>query len=231
MLRLGDIAPDFGAQTTHGHVASLHRWMDEKGVRWLVLFSHPEDFTPVCTTELGAAAKMTDEWTKRGVDLLGLSCDDLQDHEQWVRDINETQGCQLRFPIPFNPTKEIGQIADKDCSIATLYGMLDSKEHDPTNVDPAGAPLTVRNVFIIDQRKRIRMVMIYPASTGRNFDEILRVIDSLQLHDRAKVTTPANWRPGDRVIVPPTMSTEDAKTRFGHVEEVKPYLRYVRGDV
>jgi alkyl hydroperoxide reductase subunit AhpC len=204
-LRLGDIAPDFEADTTEGRV-SLHQWL---GNSWGVLFSHPKNYTPVCTTELGYTAKLKPEFDKRNVKAIGLSVDELKDHEGWSRDIAETQGTPLNFPL----------IADPDFKVANLYGMIHPNASDR---------FTVRSVFVIDPNKKVRLTLTYPASTGRNFDEILRVIDSLQLTDQYKVATPVNWKPGDDVIIVPAVNNEDAKKLFpGGWNEIKPYLRVV----
>ncbi|KAJ2347144.1 peroxiredoxin 1 [Coemansia sp. RSA 2618] len=210
-LRLGSVAPDFEAKTTTGDI-NFHEFI---GDSWAVLFSHPADFTPVCTTELGEVAKLAPEFEKRGVKVIGLSTNGLDDHAKWVDDINEVNNVSVAFPI----------IADKDRSVATLYDMLDSVEHDPTNV-VAGIPFTVRSVFVIDPAKKIRLILTYPASCGRNFDEILRSIDSLQLSDRQPIATPANWQPGEDVIVHVSVPTEKAKTLFPQVKETLPYLRF-----
>ncbi|KAJ2309806.1 peroxiredoxin 1 [Coemansia sp. RSA 2610] len=212
-LRLGSIAPDFEAETTAGAI----KFHEHLGDSWGVLFSHPADFTPVCTTELGEVARLAPEFEKRGVKVLGLSTNDLGDHAKWVDDINEVNHVNVRFPI----------IADKDRRVATLYDMLDSVEHDPTNV-VTGIPFTVRSVFIVDPAKKIRLILTYPASCGRNFDEILRAIDSLQLSDRQPIATPANWRPGEDVIVHVGVSTEKAKDIFPEVNEALPYLRFAK---
>lgn len=209
-LLLGDTAPNFKAQTTQGSI-EFHTWKKDS---WAILFSHPEDFTPVCTTELGAVAKLEKEWGSRSIKVIGLSCNTMESHEKWVLDINETQKTVVKFPI----------IADFDRTVATLYGMLDGQ--DPTNVDKKGMPLTVRSVFIIDPKDTIRLMITYPASTGRNFDEILRVVDSLQTCDQHKVATPVNWKKGDDVIVPPSVKTEDALKKYPKLNVVKPYLRY-----
>ncbi|KAJ1679860.1 Proteasome subunit alpha type-2 [Spiromyces aspiralis] len=201
-LRLGDIAPDFEANTTNGPI-KFHEWI---GDSWAILFSHPADFSE--------AAKLEPEFKKRNVKLIGLSTDGLKDHATWVDDINEVNGVNLKYPI----------IADEDRRIATTYEMLDQESHDPTNV-VNGIPFTVRTVFIIDPKKRIRLTQTYPANCGRNFDEILRVVDSLHLYDRHLVATPANWKAGDDVIVHPSISTEEAKERFPKVKVLKPYLR------
>ncbi|KAG0650101.1 Peroxiredoxin [Hyphodiscus hymeniophilus] len=211
-LRLGSIAPNFKAKTTHGDI-DFHQFLRDK---WGILFSHPADFTPVCTTELGAFAKLKDEFESRGVKMIGLSANDLTSHGKWIEDINEISGTNLQFPI----------IADADRKIAFLYDMLDAQ--DLENIDEKGIAFTIRSVFIIDPAKKIRLTMMYPASTGRNTTEVLRVIDSLQTGDKKGVTTPIDWRVGDDVIVPPTVSTADAKKKFGSVREVKPYLRYTQ---
>ncbi|KAJ1775910.1 peroxiredoxin 1 [Coemansia sp. RSA 1287] len=212
-LRLGSLAPDFEAETTTGPI-SFHDAIDNS---WAVLFSHPADFTPVCTTELGKVAKLAPEFAKRNVRVFGLSTNDLSDHAKWVDDINEVNNVDLKFPI----------IADKDRKVATLYDMLDSVEHDPTNV-VNGIPFTVRSVFVIDPVKKIRLILTYPASCGRNFDEILRSIDSLQLSDKQPIATPADWQPGDDVIVHVGVSTERAKEIFPEVKEALPYLRFAK---
>ncbi|KZM25318.1 Thioredoxin-dependent peroxiredoxin [Ascochyta rabiei] len=209
-LRIGSIAPDFDAQTTHGKI-KFHEFLNGK---WTILFSHPADFTPVCTTELGAFAKLKDEFDARGVQMLGLSANDLSSHDQWVDDINETQNTTVKFPI----------IADADRKVAFLYDMI--AQDDLDNIKEKGIAFTIRSVFIIDPAKKIRLKMDYPASTGRNTTEVLRVIDSLQTGDKKGVVTPINWTVGDDVIVPPSVSTEDARKKFGDVKEVKPYLRF-----
>ncbi|KAI8837093.1 thioredoxin-like protein [Chytridium lagenaria] len=213
MVRLGDIAPTFTAATTKGEI-SFHAY---KQGAWAILFSHPEDFTPVCTTELGQVAKLNDEWEKRGVKVLGLSCNTLESHEAWIADIDETQNCSVKFPI----------IADKDRKIATLYDMLDHQ--DATNIDKVGMPLTVRSVFIIDPKNVIRLILTYPASTGRNFDEILRTIDSLQLVDQHKIATPANWKGiNEEVIIHASVSNDEAAKIFPGYKTIKPYLRVTK---
>jgi len=211
-LRLGSVAPNFIAKTTHGDI-DFHQWLNGK---WAILFSHPADFTPVCTTELGAFSKLKDEFEKRDVQMIGLSANDLGSHEKWIADINEISSTTLQFPI----------IADGDRKVAFLYDMIDQQDLD--NIDEKGIAFTIRSVFIIDPAKKIRLTMSYPASTGRNTTEVLRVIDSLQTGDRKGVTTPINWKVGEDVIVPPTVKTEDAEKRFGQVREVKPYLRFVK---
>ncbi|EKV07536.1 Peroxiredoxin-6 [Penicillium digitatum] len=209
-LRLGSIAPNFKALTTQGEI-DFHEFIGDK---WTILFSHPDDFTPVCTTELGAFARLQDEFDQREVKMIGLSANDLGSHDEWIKDINEVNSTQVKFPI----------IADADRKVAYLFDMLD--ELDLQNIDSKGLPLTIRSVFIIDPNKKIRLIMAYPASTGRNTAEVLRVIDSLQTGDKRGVTTPVNWLPNDDVIIPPTVSTEDAKKKFGEIREVKPYLRF-----
>ncbi len=205
-LQLGDTAPDFTADSTDGEI-SLH---DYGGSNWVVLFSHPKDFTPVCTTELGAVAKLKSEFDKRNVKVLGLSVDPINDHRAWVGDIEETQGCALNFPL----------LADPNRKVANLYGMIHPNANDT---------LTVRSVFVIDPNKKIRLTLTYPASTGRNFNELLRVIDSLQLTDKHKVATPVNWTHGDDVIIVPAITNDQAKEMFpGGWDEQKPYLRVVK---
>jgi alkyl hydroperoxide reductase subunit AhpC len=205
-LQLGDIAPDFTAQTTAGTI-KFHDWL---GNSWVVLFSHPRDFTPVCTTELGYTEKLAPEFAKRGVKVIGLSVDRIDDHARWADDIEKTQGVRPRFPL----------IGDYDRVVSTAYGMIHPK---------ADNTFTVRSVFIIDPAKKIRATLTYPASTGRNFDEILRVIDSLQLTDRHKVATPVNWQVGDDVIIAPSVSNEDARRLYpGGWNEKRPYLRIVK---
>ncbi|KXG47057.1 Peroxiredoxin, AhpC-type [Penicillium griseofulvum] len=203
-LRLGSIAPNFKALTTQGEI-DFHEFI---GDSWTILFSHPADFTPVCTTELGAFARLQGEFDQRG------SANDLSSHDDWIKDINEVNSTQVKFPI----------IADADRKVAFLYQMID--QLDLENVDSKGIAFTIRSVFIIDPNKKIRLIMAYPASTGRNTAEVLRVIDSLQTGDKKGVTTPVNWLPNDDVIIPPTVSTEDAKKKFGEIREVKPYLRF-----
>ena len=204
-IQLGQIAPDFETDTTKGRIA-FHDWL---GGGWGVLFSHPKDFTPVCTTELGAVAKLGPEWAKRNVKVIGLSVDPTDRHHEWASDIAETQGATVDFPM----------ISDPDRTVSNLYGMV-HPEADPT--------VTVRTVYVIDPAKKVRLTLTYPPSAGRNFDEILRVIDSLQLTDAHKVTTPANWRPGEEVIVAPSLTDEQARERFPQgFRTVKPYLRMV----
>jgi alkyl hydroperoxide reductase subunit AhpC len=202
-LRLGDIAPDFTANTSQGTL----NFYDYLGNSWGILFSHPADFTPVCTTELGTASKFKQEFDKRNVKMMALSVDDADSHNKWILDINETQQTVVNFPI----------VADEDKKVSDLYDMIHPNADDT---------LTVRSVFIVAPDKTIKLILTYPASTGRNFYELLRVIDSLQLTAYHKVATPANWKNGDAVVVSPSISTEDAKEIFPKgVEEVKPYLR------
>jgi alkyl hydroperoxide reductase subunit AhpC len=204
-LQLGQTAPDFTQDSTEGRI-SFHDWL---GSSWGVLFSHPKNFTPVCTTELGEVARLKPEWEKRNVKVLGLSVDPLEAHAEWEKDIEETQGHALNFPL----------LADVDGSVAALYGMI----HPDTD-----AKITVRSVFVIDPNKKVRLTLTYPPSAGRNFREILRTIDSLQLTDREKVSTPVNWEKGEPVIISPALSNEDAKARFPQGwTEFRPYLRVV----
>ena len=204
-LQLGQIVPDFEAQTTIGPL-HFHQWLGES---WGVLFSHPKDYTPVCTTELGEAARLKPEFDRRQVKIIGLSVDTLENHGGWEADIAETQGYSVNFPM----------IADTDRKVSELYGMIHPL------ADPS---VTVRTVYVIDPAKKLRLSLTYPPSTGRNFQEILRVIDSLQLTDAHKVATPVNWQPGERAIIVPSVSDADAKTRFPQGWEAKkPYLRYV----
>jgi alkyl hydroperoxide reductase subunit AhpC len=212
VLRLGSEAPNFTAQTTAGEI-NFHKWL---GSSWAILFSHPADFTPVCTTELGEVARRRADYDSRGVKVIGLSANSLADHQKWVQDVNEVNDVKLDFPI----------IADADRKISTLYDMLDHQ--DATNVDQKGIPFTVRSVFIIDPKRIIRLIITYPASTGRNFDEIIRVIDSLQLGDKYRITTPANWKKGGDVIVHPGVNNDEAKKLFGEFRQVKPYLRFTK---
>ncbi len=210
-LRLGQIAPDFTQESTDGPI-HFHEWL---GNSWGVLFSHPKDFTPVCTTELGTVAKLKPEFDKRGVKVIGLSVDSAGDHTKWANDIKETQGAAPNFPI----------IADADFTVSKLYDMLpESVSGDPAKRTPADN-LTVRNVFIIAPDKKIRLILVYPMATGRNFDEILRVIDSIQLGDKHKVATPANWKQGGDVIITGAVSNEEAQQKFPGFKTLKPYLR------
>ena len=202
-LHIGDIAPDFTTDSTVGPL-SLHGWA---GDSWVFFFSHPADFTPVCTTEMGATARLAGEFAKRNVKPLGLSTDTADEHRPWIADVNSTQGVDLQFPI----------VDDADMAIARLYDMIHPGQSETA---------AVRSVFIIDPKKKIRLIMTYPMSVGRNFDEIIRVIDSLQLADRAGVVTPANWQPGGDVIIPPSVSDADARAKFPQgFTTVLPYLR------
>lgn len=210
-LQLGDEAPDFTAETTEGTI-SFHDWL---GDSWGVLFSHPKDFTPVCTTELGAVAKLKPEFDKRGVKVLGLSVDPAESHAKWSGDIEETQGVAPNFPM----------IADTDLKVSKLYGMLPADETGTHEGRTAATNATVRNVFIIGPDKRIKLILVYPMTTGRNFDEILRVIDSMQLTARHKVATPADWKQGEDVIITGAVSDEEARTVFPGFTTHKPYLR------
>jgi len=204
-LQLGDEAPNFTAETTEGSI-DFHNWL---GGSWAVLFSHPKDFTPVCTTELGRLSALKGEFDKRGVKVLGLSVDPLGSHKEWANDIKETQGHALNFPL----------VADSDKKVANLYGMIHPNANDT---------LTVRSVFVIGPDKKIKLSLTYPASTGRNFDELLRVIDSLQLTAKHKVATPVDWKQGQDVIIVPSVSDEDAKKQYPNGwKTLKPYLRVV----
>jgi alkyl hydroperoxide reductase subunit AhpC len=206
-IRLGDEAPDFEQDSTEGHIR-FHHWL---GNSWGVLFSHPADFTPVCTTELGLTAKLKDEFDSRNVKALALSVDPVDKHHQWIEDINDTQNTTVNFPI----------LADADRKVSELYDMIHPN---------ASATLTVRSLFIIDPQKKVRLIITYPASTGRNFNEVLRVIDSLQLTDNEKVATPGNWLPGDRVVIVPSLQDEaELASRFPQgYEAVRPYLRFTK---
>jgi len=203
-IRLGDIAPDFEQDSTEGPI-SFHKWSEGK---WVVLFSHPKDFTPVCTTELGEVARLKPEWEKRNTRVIGLSVDPVADHQKWASDIQETQGSALNFPL----------LADADKKVSNLYGMIHPNASDT---------FTVRSVFIIDPSHKVRLLLTYPAATGRNFQELLRVIDSLQLTDKFKVATPANWKQGDDVIISPALKDEsEVKVLFPKgYKALKPYLR------
>ncbi|HYV15333.1 MAG TPA: peroxiredoxin [Conexibacter sp.] len=212
-LQLGATAPDFAAETTEGPI-HFHDWI---GDSWAVLFSHPKNFTPVCTTELGYMAKIKPEFDRRGVKVIGLSVDPVEKHADWARDIAETQGAAPNYPI----------IGDADFNVSKLYGMLGADvSGDPADRTPADNQ-TVRNVFVIGPDKKIKLVLVYPMTTGRNFDEVLRVIDSLQLTAEHKVSTPVNWRQGEDVIIAGSVNNEQAKELFGSWEEPKPYIRIV----
>jgi alkyl hydroperoxide reductase subunit AhpC len=213
-LSLNDTAPDFEAQTTEGKIR-FHDWI---GNNWVVLFSHPKDFTPVCTTELGYMAKIKPEFDKRGVKIIGLSVDPLDRHAGWASDIRETQGHAPNYPI----------IADVDYNVSKLYGMLPAPVSGDATQRTAADNQTVRNVFIIGPDKKIKLILVYPMSTGRNFDEVLRVIDSLQLTAKHKVSTPVNWKSGDDVIISGSVSDDDAKKQYPQGWKApKPYIRIV----
>src|SRR6201982_2179734 len=213
-LQIGAVAPDFEAETTEGKI-KFHDWI---GNSWALLFSHPKDFTPVCTTELGALAKLKPEFDRRGVKLMGLSVDPVDKHAKWSEDIRETQGAAPNYP----------EIGDGDYNVSKLYDMLPpSPSGDPATRTPADNQ-TVRNVFVIGPDKKIKLILIYPMTTGRNFDEVLRVIDSLQLTSKHQVATPVNWKPGQDVIIAGSVSNEDAKKRYPQGwKEPKPYIRIV----
>jgi alkyl hydroperoxide reductase subunit AhpC len=213
-LRIGDEAPNFTAETTEGKI-NFHEWI---GDGWAVLFSHPKDFTPVCTTELGYMARLKPEFSKRSCKVIGLSIDPVSDHKRWAQDIEETQGAAPNYPI----------IGDADLTVAKLYDMI----HPNATADKPRTPAdnaTVRSVFVVGPDKKVKLTLTYPMSTGRNFDEILRVLDSIQLTARHNVATPVNWKPGEDVIIPPSVSDEDAKKKFpGGWKSPKPYMRIVQ---
>jgi len=213
-LSLGDVAPDFEAETTEGRI-KFHDWI---GDSWAVLFSHPKDFTPICTTELGYMAKAKPEFDRRGVKIIGLSVDELGNHEAWAKDIEETQGAAPNYPI----------ISDADFNVSKLYGMLPSStEGDAGSRTPADNQ-TVRNVFVIGPDKKVKLILVYPMTTGRNFDEVLRVIDSLQLTAKHRVATPVNWHSGEKVIIAGSVSNDEAKEIYPDGwDEPKPYIRIV----
>jgi thioredoxin-dependent peroxiredoxin len=212
-LKLGDTAPDFEAQTTEGAIR-FHEWI---GDSWAVLFSHPKDFTPVCTTELGYMARIKPEFDRRNAKIIGLSVDSTEDHQSWARDIEETQGYAPNYPL----------IGDADFKVSKLYGMLPAEvEGDPKARTPADNQ-TVRNVFVIGPDKKIKLILVYPMTTGRNFDEVLRVLDSLQLTTKHKVATPVNWNQGEDVIISGSVSNDQAKELFGEWQSPKPYIRIV----
>jgi len=212
-LTIGDTAPNFTADTTDGEI-DFHEWI---GDSWTVLFSHPKDFTPVCTTELGYMAKIKPEFDRRNVKVIGLSVDSTGDHEGWARDIEETQGAAPNYPI----------IGDADFVVSKLYGMLPNEVEGEAADRTAADNQTVRNVFVIGPDKKVKLVLVYPMTTGRNFDEVLRVIDSLQLTAKYKVSTPVNWTDGEDVIIAGSVSNEEAKELFGEWESPKPYIRIV----
>jgi thioredoxin-dependent peroxiredoxin len=215
MPLINQIAPDFTAETTQGTLR-FHEWI---GDGWAILFSHPKDFTPVCTTELGTMAKLQPEFARRNTKIIGLSVDPVSDHEKWVSDIEETQGHRVNYPM----------IGDPQLKVAKLYGMLPADSGDRSAGRTAADNATVRTVFVIGPDKKVKLQLSYPMSTGRNFDEILRVLDSLQLTAKHQVSTPANWKPGEDVIIGGSVSNEEARTRYPDGwEEPKPYLRIVQ---
>ncbi|MDE2166001.1 MAG: peroxiredoxin [Alphaproteobacteria bacterium] len=210
-LRIGDTAPDFEAQTTEGKI-KFHEWL---GNSWGVLFSHPKDFTPVCTTELGTMARLKPEFDKRNVKIVGLSVDPVGDHQRWANDIKETQGHAPNYPI----------IGDADLKVAKLYGMLPAEASGDASKRTPADNQTVRTVFVVGPDKKIKLMLIYPMATGRNFDELLRVIDSLQLTAKHRVATPSNWKPGQDVIITSAVSNDEAAKIFPGFKTIKPYLR------
>jgi alkyl hydroperoxide reductase subunit AhpC len=213
-LKINDIAPDFEAETTEGRL-KFHEWIGDK---WAVLFSHPKDFTPVCTTELGYMAKIKPEFEKRGVKVIGLSVDPVDKHASWSNDIKETQGHAPNYPM----------IGDTDYNVSKLYGMLPASVSGDPAKRTAADNLTVRNVFVVGPDKKIKLILVYPMTTGRNFDEVLRVIDSLQLTAKHKVATPVNWKQGEEVIIAGSVSDEDAKKTYPNGwKSPKPYIRVV----
>jgi alkyl hydroperoxide reductase subunit AhpC len=214
-LRINDTAPDFSAQTTHGPI-NFHEWI---GDSWAILFSHPKDFTPVCTTELGYMAGIEKHFAERNTKLIGLSVDPVENHTKWAADIQETQGHAVKYPM----------IGDTDLKVAKLYNMLPAEEPGTSEGRTAATNATVRSVFIVGPDKKIKLMLTYPMTTGRNFDEILRVLDSLQLTAKHKVATPANWKPGEDVIIAGSVSDEDAKKLFPNGWKApKPYLRITK---
>jgi alkyl hydroperoxide reductase subunit AhpC len=214
-LRINDTAPNFTAKTTQGTI-DFHQWI---GDGWAILFSHPKDFTPVCTTELGYMAKIEPEFTKRNTKLIGLSVDPVEDHDKWAKDIEETQGAAVKYPM----------IGDSDLAVAKLYNMLPAEEPGTSAGRTAATNATVRSVFVIGPDKKIKLMLTYPMTTGRNFDEILRVVDSIQLTAKHKVATPVNWKNGDDVIIAGSVSDDDAKKIYPEGWKApKPYLRIVK---
>ena len=212
-LAIGDTAPDFTAETTEGPIR-FHEWLDG---HWAVLFSHPKDFTPVCTTELGAVARLKPEFDRRGVKVIGLSVDPVESHNRWVGDIEETQNCKMNYPV----------IADTDLAISKAWGLLPAATGGTSEGRTPADNQTVRNVFIIGPDKKIKLILIYPMTVGRNFQEILRVIDSLQLGAAHRVATPADWKQGEDVIIAGSVSNEEAKSIFGDWKAPRPYIRIV----
>jgi len=213
-LRINDVAPNFSARTTQGTI-DFHNWI---GDQWAILFSHPKDFTPVCTTELGYMAKIEPEFAKRNAKLIGLSVDPVEDHEKWAADIEETQGAAVKYPM----------IGDTDLAVAKLYNMLPADEGGTSEGRTAATNATVRSVFIVGPDKKIKLMLTYPMTTGRNFDEILRVLDSMQLTAKHRVATPVNWKQGDDVIITGAVSNEEAQQLFPGFKTIKPYLRTTR---
>ena len=212
-LTIGDTVPDFEADTTQGRI-SFHEWI---GSSWAILFSHPKDFTPVCTTELGYMARLAPEFERRNVKVIGLSVDGTQDHEAWASDIEETQGARPDYPI----------IGDADFHVSKLYGMLPASVFGEAKSRTPADNQTVRNVFVIGPDKKVKLILVYPMTTGRNFDEVLRVVDSLQLTARHRVATPVNWRQGEDVIIAGSVSNDEARQVFGDWKQPKPYIRIV----
>jgi thioredoxin-dependent peroxiredoxin len=210
-LRINDLAPDFTADTTQGTIR-FHEWI---GDSWAILFSHPKDFTPVCTTELGYMARIEPEFKKRNAKIIGLSVDPVDNHHKWAQDIEETQGHLPKYPM----------IGDKDLKVAKLYNMLPAEEPGTSDGRTAANNATVRSVFVIGPDKRIKLMLTYPMTTGRNFDEILRVLDSMQLTQKHRVATPVNWKPGDDVIITTAVSDDEARKLFPDFKTIKPYLR------
>lgn len=212
-LTIGDIAPDFTAQTSEGEI-NFHEWL---GDSWGVIFSHPKDFTPICTTELGALAKVKPEFDRRGVKILALSVDPVEKHHGWAEDIEKSQGAAPNFPV----------VGDVDFTVSKLYGMLGADVSGDPNDRTAADNQTVRSVFVVGPDKKVKLILLYPMTTGRSFDEILRVIDSLQLTAQHKVATPADWKQGEKVVIASSVNNEAAKETFGSWEEPLPYLRIV----
>jgi alkyl hydroperoxide reductase subunit AhpC len=213
-LRINDEAPNFSTETTQGTI-TFHDWI---GDGWAILFSHPKDFTPVCTTELGYMARLKPEFDKRGCKIVGLSVDPVDDHTRWQKDIEETQGHAVTYPL----------IGDPELKVAKLYDMLPAQAGNSSQGRTAATNATVRSVFVIGPDKKVKAMLTYPMSTGRNFDEVLRILDSVQLTSRHTVATPVNWKPGEDVIVAPAVSSDEAKQKYpSGFREVKPYLRYV----
>ena len=214
-LTLGDTAPDFEADTTAGKI-KFHEWL---GNSWGILFSHPKDFTPVCTTELGYMAKIKPEFDKRDVKIIGLSVDPVDDHGRWARDIEETQGAKVNYPM----------IGDPELKVAKAYGMLPAAASGDSSKRTAADNMTVRNVFVIGRDKKVKLILIYPMTAGRNFDEVLRVIDAMQLNEKQRLATPVNWKPGDPAIIPTAIKDDEARTLFPQgFKTLKPYLRIVQ---